>query len=963
MSAIFESSAMSRKDAGDFINLRTVPYAQSPSIYSDILYTNSLDELGAKLGRVFKLTEGQTPLRLSWKFNENVDHSDLDIDFLVGQTSVDSQIGDVWLEHDDPAVLEKLRADEELLAALAAKARHLMYKEWRTQRLKRLARAEKLQAALYAITELASSGKDAKDVFAGIQNILGEFMNTENFIIVRYFNEDATLRFAYYSDTEDGDSAHVDPDEILNADDMAHSVTVSMIRSEKIAHGPATEVRKMLGMPQDKQLGVDSYDWLGVPLFHEGELFGGVVVQSYSSEQIYTKEDEEILAFVATHIATALARHEAAEQLEKHVVQRTHELRDEIAVRVRSEKLQSALYRISQLASGKETLKKFFADIHSIVTELIEASNFYIALVSDDGEQLDFPYSVDEAGGTRQPRPRGHSVTDFVIESKNPLLLDQDSLHPHLERDEFEVVGAQFQSWMGVPLIINDSAVGIIAVQSYSEEVKYSLRDLDLLNFVASHISNALERRRSDLALLKAYDELEFRVEERTKELAETNALLRMQIDVREQVEERLKHDNLHDGLTGLPNRQFLTERLNQAISAFRRDNRHLFAVLFLDLDRFKVVNDSVGHLVGDELLKEAAHRISCCVRGPDTVARLGGDEFCVLLDGIHQAEDSIAVADRIIDAFNDPIRIAGKDLYTSASIGIAICADRYRSPEELLRDADVAMYRAKAAGRKRYAIFDENLHHAALQRLELESAMRKGLLHGEFIPFYQPLVSLNTGLTVGYEALIRWKQADGSVKAPFAFLPLAEETGLLEKLDWQMYESVVADLDTLCPKAGYVSVNLSPNYLLDPSFVGNFLGLLQKNNIDTSRITVEVTEGALIERPDVVRPCLEALRDEGISIWLDDFGTGYSSLSYLHMFPLTGLKIDRSFVMKLKPDDHSSQAMIKAICAMAATLNLAIVAEGVETEEQAQLLHKLGIDRAQGYLFRKPSPLSDYAK
>ncbi|HPW34124.1 MAG TPA: EAL domain-containing protein, partial [Arenimonas sp.] len=489
---------------------------------------------------------------------------------------------------------------------------------------------------------------------------------------------------------------------------------------------------------------------------------------------------------------------------------------------------------------------------------------------------------------------------------------------------EVTVTGTKSVSWMGVPLFLSGEVKGVIALQSYTEDYHYAELDKELVSFVGVHIANALERRLTNENLRKAYAELEHRVTERTYELAHANNELRDQILVRERMELKLKHETLHDALTGLPNRSHLLGRLGRALGRYHNDASRLFAVLFLDLDRFKVVNDSVGHLVGDELLKEAAKRISTCVREPDLVSRLGGDEFAVVLENIADQEDVIIVADRIIRALSAPMRIAGKELFTSASIGIAIVDARYRNPEELLRDADVAMYRAKASGRKKHALFDEGLHEIALKTLDLENDLRRALHRHEFQPFYQPIAQLIDGKVVGFEALMRWNHPERGLLAPGEFLEVAEETGNLEAMDWQIYEQVCIDLESLVVMGTYVTLNVSPVHLRDKTFAERFLALMDRHNVKPQSIKLEVTEGALLEDPEQVASCLYILKKLGVHTVLDDFGTGYSSLSYLHRFPLSGLKIDRSFVNALQEGEAGgSTAIVRAIRLMADSLGL----------------------------------------
>lgn len=823
----------------------------------------------------------------------------------------------------------------------------------------RLARAERLQRSLFAISDLANSDKNTDDVLHDLHQIVGRLMYAENFFIVRYDANDETLRFIYFVDIQDRDTP--DPQQKIHVRDMPNSLTIAMLRHAKPIHGPSGEVSDALKVARDESLGPESVDWMGVPMLDQGVVVGGVVVQSYDPEHSYTNEDQALLAYVAQHILTALERREAQEQLERRVSQRTLELQQEVMARQRGERLQKALFRIAEVSQSSATMDAFYASMHSIVGELLNAKNFYIALISDDGRHLDFPYMADERDVVRNTRRLGKGLTEFVIRTGKPALLNRHEIDSLEQQGEVVVTGTKSVSWLGVPLFLSGQVKGVIALQSYTADYQYAALDKELVSFVAMHIANALERRLTNENLRRAYAELEHRVTERTHELANANNELRDQILVREGVELKLKHETLHDALTGLPNRSHLLGRLGRALGRYHLDPSHLFAVLFLDLDRFKIVNDSVGHLVGDELLKEAAKRIGTCVREPDLVSRLGGDEFAVVLENIQGQDDVIMVADRIIRALGAPMRIAGKELFTTASIGIAIVDKRYRNPEELLRDADVAMYRAKAGGRRKYALFDEGLHEIALKALDLENDLRRALQRHEFLPFYQPITQLLDGKVIGFEALMRWNHPERGLLVPEEFLAIAEETGNLEAMDWQIYEQVCSDLSALVVAGNYVTLNVSPVHLRDKTFAERFLAMMDRHHVKPQNIRLEVTEGALLEDPEQVSACLLVLKKLGVNTVLDDFGTGYSSLSYLHRFPLSGLKIDRSFVMALREGEAGgSTAIVRAIRLMADSLGLDVIAEGIETTEQRQQLRLLGLTLGQGYLFAKPANLHD---
>jgi diguanylate cyclase (GGDEF)-like protein len=493
-------------------------------------------------------------------------------------------------------------------------------------------------------------------------------------------------------------------------------------------------------------------------------------------------------------------------------------------------------------------------------------------------------------------------------------------------------------------------------VQTYEAGVHYSAEDSALLAYVAQHIMTALERK-----TLQA--ELEHRVEDRTRELAAVVGELREQVNVREQAERRLTHDALHDALTGLPNRTCFHLALEHALERLHSDADHRFAVLFLDLDRFKVINDSVGHLYGDMMLKESANRLAGCVRDTDMVARLGGDEFAVLMEGIDSPEEACETARRAIEALAAPMHVGGKELFTSASIGITLGERRYHKAEELLRDADVAMYRAKAHGRQRFEIFDERLHQEALHLLDMESDLRHAIQRREFEPQFQPIVDLVDGRIVGFESLLRWRHPQRGLVLPGAFLKVAEDNGSIEQIDWQMLAATCRAIPALQLGGRYVTLNVSPRRFRSPTLARQLLDELAVHDVPTSCVRIEVTEDALLENPDQVFATLDTLQRAGVLAALDDFGTGYSSLSYLHRFPLHALKIDRSFVSELKPTHAggSSAAVVRAVLALAGTLGLEVIAEGIESEAQRELLLELGCTRGQGFLFSHARPAAEW--
>jgi diguanylate cyclase (GGDEF)-like protein/PAS domain S-box-containing protein len=429
-------------------------------------------------------------------------------------------------------------------------------------------------------------------------------------------------------------------------------------------------------------------------------------------------------------------------------------------------------------------------------------------------------------------------------------------------------------------------------------------------------------------------------------------------IRARKLIEERLIHDAFHDALTGLPNRALFTEHLKLAVDRARKKDPYLFAVLFLDLDRFKNVNDSLGHAVGDELLVGIARRLEHHIRPVDRVARLGGDEFALLLDGIEAPSDATRVAERLQKEMQLPFNIRGHDVFTSASVGIAMSSTGYLGPDAVLRDADTAMYRAKALGKARYEIFDLEMHARAVALLKLETDLRLAVERQEFIVQYQPIMRLGTNEIYGFEALVRWKHPERGLLLPMEFIPVSEETGLIIPLGrWVLREACRQVRLWQQNLPGCQSLTLSVNYsgkqFMQTDVIEQIKQILEDTEFDPCLLQLEITESAVIENTKTVTEMILELRKLGIRLSMDDFGTGYSSLSYLHNFPIHTLKIDRSFISS--KNDVGDNEIVRTIIMLARNLGLDVVAEGVETKEQLAYLRALDCEYAQGFFFAHP--------
>jgi diguanylate cyclase (GGDEF)-like protein len=519
----------------------------------------------------------------------------------------------------------------------------------------------------------------------------------------------------------------------------------------------------------------------------------------------------------------------------------------------------------------------------------------------------------------------GEGLGGRVVSSGRPLAIDDYDAWDG--RSSTMPLGL-FGSVVGVPLTSGGGVVGVLGLASGHSARRWDSRDIDALTSFGKLASIALD-----------------------------NARL---IDV-------AKHGALYDPATGLPNRELLTDRIQHALAGHRVDDTESIAVVLLGLDRFKVINESLGHATGDRLLVAVGQRLVHGLRPGDTVARVGGDEFGIIFDPVQNADEARTIADRIVNELRAPFPLSGRDWFVSASMGIALAEPGRATPEELLREAEIAMVRAKGDSTQRHAVFEPSMSTQTLERLELESDLRSALERRELRVHYQPIVTLESTEIVGFEALVRWQHPTRGLVAPLAFIPLAEETGLIVPLGRWV-------LETACRQAAkwnrrrtapdatplFVSVNLSAREFAQADLVEDVAAILAKSGLDSSALELEITESVLMDQSEAGIRTLRRLRLLGVRLVLDDFGTGYSSLSYLKHLPLDTIKIDRSFVAGI--DETADRSIVEAVVALAHGLGLGVVAEGIETERQAERLLELGCDLGQGYLFSRPVPAAKTA-
>lgn len=586
-----------------------------------------------------------------------------------------------------------------------------------------------------------------------------------------------------------------------------------------------------------------------------------------------------------------------------------------------------------------------------------------ILIVDDIVDNLELLSKILTKQGYRVNCAKNGSIALREAKNESPNLILLDINMPDLD-------GYQVCEQLKADIHTNSIPVIFLSAQ---DDVKNKVKAFSLggADFIGKpfEIKEVLIRVKNQLALQTANHQinnlnkrLEKRVKERTSEMESANRILKQEILQRHQLEQKLRYDALHDSLTGLPNRNLFMKQIEKCLDNVIDNPHEQFAVLFIDLDRFKVINDSLGHLAGDELLIACTQRLKKCLSTKDVIARLGGDEFTILLEQITSVENAIAVADRVLQEFSTPFSLGNRSLMITVSIGIVMGNSEYYQEIDLLRDADTALYRAKELGKARYEIFTQQMYLDAMRRLELENELREAIFNEELLLHYQPIISLDNGELMGFEALVRWQHPVRGIISPGEFIPLAEETGLIIALgEWVMrkacHQLYLWHNQLINAKALTMSINVAGEQLHDPHFLENVDRIIATTQVNCQHLKFEITESMLIEDTKQVIAVLQQIKSRKIQISIDDFGTGYSSLSYLPQFPIDVLKIDRSFVNVMNEDQQNLE-IVKTIIVLAQVLNMKIVAEGIETKLQSDTLKSLNVDLGQGYLFSKPLDL-----
>lgn len=994
---------------------------------------------------------------------------------------------------DDPVPLKDGRTLERASVPINVDG-EIRGRSWYFRDITESVKAEKLQSCLFRIAQLSRESMSLDAFYAAVHGIVGELMNAKNFYIAEYQADSHRLVFPYFVDEYDQRVEWLNP---------GHGLTAYVLRTGQPLLATPEEFERLVREGEVEPVGSPSIDWLGAPLRSGDETWGAIVTQSYDVGTRYAEKDKEVLVFVAQHVAAAIEhkrREEAlraSERLYRQMFENNRAVkllidpengaivdvnmaacdyygytRDELLamhvwdINVRGE--EQVRIQLGRAATSERTYFQFRhmlasgeirdVEIHtgpidigsrkllfSIVHDINERKRAEKALQqSEEKYRVIFDYApVGIYQSTRDgrlvtanetlARMLGYDSVDELL-TKN---LERDIYLDSKQRDElirrFEPyayannVELQWKRKDGSAIWVQLNAHGVRSshgslyfegfvydvterkqveelLRKQSAAITASMDGIGILNerLEFTYVNDSLARLfgygdhnlligNSLCDLYEPQEQVRFitsiipLVEQRGRWRGEATGLRRDGVNFPQEIsltaiggggmvcvvrditertyaEEQIKHLAYHDALTNLPNRLLFKDRLTVALSHAQREAARL-AVLFLDLDRFKVINDSLGHNIGDQLLQAVAARVHACVRDSDTVARLGGDEFTVLLPHLHRSDDAAPVASKIIEAIRYPFHIEGREFFITTSIGISLFPEDGTDAESLIKNADTAMYQAKELGRDNYQLFNAVVNANALQRIALEHGLRKAMTSEELEVHYQPIFDMRTGRTTGMEALLRWTHPQMGAIPPSTFIQLAEATGIMIPIgSWALREA--CRQAKAWHDAGHhalsLAVNLSVTQLQQVDLVDRVRTILAETGFPAASLELEITESSAMQSPETSIRTLYELKKLGIRISLDDFGTGHSSLSYLKRFPIDTLKIDQSFVRDITTDPDTA-AIVTAIIAMAHSLRLKVIAEGVEYPEQENFLRHHGCDQMQGFLMTQPVSASEF--
>ncbi|QSX34054.1 diguanylate cyclase [Shewanella avicenniae] len=815
------------------------------------------------------------------------------------------------------------------------------------------------QQALLGVSELANTVNTMQEFYFGLHRHLKQLIPADNFYIA--LKQQDRIELPFFADEKDAHPSEVYSDEHLS-DTLKRGLTGYVLRNQTPLLCDEHMAQELTELGEIDDLGSPSHQWFGVPIKHHGLVIGVLVVQSYRPEICYNRRDQELMEFISQHIAGVLERLRHQQQLELAIEQRTQELSQayeklklEVYERRRAERLQRSLFEIADLATSNLEDGEFYAELHRVISHLLPAQNCYIALLTSDRSQLEFPFYVSQQNNVPpKTRPLKDGLVEYLLRTQRPMLLDQNAMKKLISQGEIynrapDLNHTQLmKQWIGIPLMLQGRICGALAVYSFSHEQKYQFKDMDLLTFVSQHIATAIERKYANDTLKRSKEELEEKVVERTRELAQANKDLQREISQRRKVELQLKHDASHDALTDLPNRMMFMACLKDAFNIHHAANNGQFALLFIDLDRFKLVNDTLGHLEGDHFLIETAHRLGLCIREQDTLARLGGDEFVILLAHIHQIEDAKDVAERILAELAKPFNLSGKMFNSGASIGIAMNGrHKNETSESLLRDADTAMYMAKTRGKGCYVVFDEHSHEQLLRNITLENELRAAIEQCQIQLSFARVESLADRQEIARDVRLVWHHAEHGIINHEQLQQLAEQANMLLDLDRYTIEMISSSYTAL-NLSGVSSLHLtvSSQHLTHKHALRNLKNCLRNCQFPLDHLCLFFSELAMARDNESHASGFEELRELDINLGISHYGSGYSSMVTLSFLPISQLKLEPELAQGIRSKRH--QRLLNAIRLSAESMQINLIVDGIHSQAQLDCLRQMGFSTVQ---------------
>lgn len=818
----------------------------------------------------------------------------------------------------------------------------------------RYKRAYIIQGALLKLSELASTISDMREFYPAIHKMVSELLHAENFYVVFYDADTEQYSLQYFSDEKD---QQLLPD--VPSDAFSSGLTGYVARTRTALLCDTDGMKKLIASGDIQAQGSPCTHWMGIPLCRGQQLIGVMAIQSYHTYHQYNADDLALFSNIGNHTVTALDRVKSRELLEETVRRRTRQLQNinqslqkEIKERSNAELLQAALYRISELTASSSDMNSFYRAVHHVLCGLMPADNCYIALLDEQKTRLTFPFYLDQYSAPARERPLSRGFTEYVIRRGDACLINPDEAQQLINSGEIIRVARAgnrpvrySSSWLGAPLIIEQQVMGVIALQSYEQTYSYSDYELSILRFVSQHIAVAIQRKLTTEQQKRHQEELERKVFESTRELRQTNLFLRLQVEERKKAEQKLFFEANHDGLTGLANRQMFLQQLKQQFALSRRQPQLKIALLFIDLDRFKLINDTLGHHIGDAFLMETSKRLLGTVREHDLVARLGGDEFVILLNNLQDDMDAEEVAERIIDRVRQPFYLQGQQVYSGASIGIAVLQPTYSKAEALLRDADAAMYQAKSLGRNRFVIFNDSMREQMLQTLNMEQVLQQALEQQQFTAVYEPVLCGQARNLMGYEVHTQWNHPEYGVQHNFQ--ESAQQAGVLPRIEQLILRQACEQLKKSPPDSGLLTLRLSVQHLNSPELLDNLRRMLNSVH-EPQRLCLAFSEQDMLQCSDNTLRQLQQLKQQGFRLALHNFASESAPLGLLMQQLFDFVKLDSAFCRSLPRNEQKRQVLL-LLQNLALNYKFRLLADGVDSAELLNLLLAEGCCFMQG--------------